>query len=413
MEFITNIKREDYSEFVVNHEMSHFLKSYEWGQACIHRGLIPHYVGVKNEGKLVATALLLENRLPFGFSYFYIPRGFTINYKDYELIDFFTKKIAEYTKKRKSIFFKIDPDIFLHKIDKDAKVIIGEENNYELVSFFNKIGYKREKLNLYFENMQPRFTFRVNLDKPIDEIRNNYSKSVKRFIKQADKYNVSVKKGTKRDIVDFVRLMKLTEKRQGFFSHEYDFYEKLYNIFEESKSISIMIAKVDIPNMCKIIDEEIKLCENKEKKEKLIERKKLYEQLSKNNKNPVISSYVTINYGNKGWYLYGANDMDFKDTLANYKLFDYQIEYLNKLGVKIFDEFGTVGNPNTKKSVVGLHEFKKKFGGEYTEFIGEFTYVTNYFMTFIFKNFIPIYRKPRRWLKYLKIKMQGGKYENS
>lgn len=413
MEFITDIKKEDYSKFVVNHEMSHFLKSYEWGQACIHRGLIPHYVGVKNKKEIVATALLLEKKLPLGYSYFYIPRGFTIDYEDYDLIEFFTKEIAKYTKSKKSIFFKIDPDIFMHKIDKDAHVIVDEPDHYDLVKFFKKIGYKHQKLNLFFENMQPRFTFRVDLDKSIDEVRSNYSKSVKRFIKQADKYGVTVKAGNRKDIKEFVRLMKLTEKRQGFFSHDYDFYEQLYDLFEPINAIDIMIAKVNIPNMCTVLEEEINSCENEEKKEKLIERKKLYEELAKENKNPAISSYVTINYGNKGWYLYGANDMDFKDTLANYKLFDYQIEHLSKLGVKMFDEFGTVGDPNTKKSVAGLHEFKKKFGGEYTEFIGEFNYVTNPFMNFVFEKLVPLYRKPRRWINHLKVKLQGGKNENS
>lgn len=413
MKFITNVKKEDYSSFVINHEMSHFLKSYEWGQACIHRGLIPHYVGVENKKEIVATALLLEKKLPLGYSYFYIPRGFTIDYKDYDLIDFFTKEIAKYTKERKSIFFKIDPDIFLHKIDKDAKPITHEANNYELVNFLKKIGYKHKKLNLYFENMQPRFTFRVDIDKSIDEIRGSYSKSVKRFINQADKYGVTVKTGTKKDIDEFVRLMKLTEKRQGFFSHNYDFYEQLYELFEPIDAISVMIAKVNIPNMCKVIDEEINSCENVEKKEKLIGRKKNYEELANKNKFPTISSYITINYGNKGWYLYGANDMDFKDTLANYKLFDYQIRYLAKAGIKIFDEFGTVGDPNTKKSIAGLHEFKKKFGGEYTEFIGEFNYVTNPLMNFVFEKLVPLYRKPRKFINHLKVKLQGEKNENS
>lgn len=413
MEFITDIEKEEYSKFVMNHEMSHFLKSYEWGQAAIHRGQIPHYVGVKNKNKLVATALLLEKKLPLGYSYFYIPRGYTVDYNNHELVEFLTKNIAEYTKKRKSLFFKIDPDIFLHKIDKDAKVIEGAENNYELVEYLKKIGFKHQKLNLFFEGEQPRFTFRVDLDKSMDEIRSGYSKSVRRFIKQADKYGVEVRVGKKKDLKDFVRLMKMTEKRQGFFSHNYDFYEKLYDLFEPIKAISVMIGSIDVEKACKVIQEEIETTADEEKKEKLKTRKSLYEELAKIDKKPIISSYVTINYGNKGWYLYGANDMDFKDTLANYKLFDYQIEHLHDLGVKIFDEFGTVGDPHTKKSVAGLHEFKKKFGGEYTEFIGEFNYVTKPFMNFVFEKLIPLYRKPRRFISHLKVKLQGGNNENS
>ena len=33
MEFIENINRQEYTDFVMNHTMSHFLKSYEWGRS--------------------------------------------------------------------------------------------------------------------------------------------------------------------------------------------------------------------------------------------------------------------------------------------------------------------------------------------------------------------------------------------
>ena len=100
-----------------------------------------------------------------------------------------------------------------------------------------------------------------------------------------------------------------------------------------------------------------------------------------------------VTYGNKSWYLYGANDMEYKDTCANYKLFDYQIKKAKELGSTIFDEFGTIGDPKTDSNLVGLHEFKKKWGGEYTEFIGEFDMVLNRFMYFIYLNLIPIRHK--------------------
>ena len=42
---------------------------------------------------------------------------------------------------------------------------------------------------------------------------------------------------------------------------------------------------------------------------------------------------------------------------------------------------------------MGLHEFKKKFGGDYVEFIGEFDYKTNHLMYFVFTKLVPLYRK--------------------
>ena len=407
MEFVEKVSLKDYDKFVKEHKTSHFLKSTEWAEVSKLRGFNTYFVGVRKNKKLVATALLLQKHLPLGYSYFYIPRGYTIDYTDKELISFFTFEIAKFTKSKKSLFFKIDPDIKLHTIDKDAKVIEGAENNYELVNCLKKIGFKHKKLNLFFEGMQPRFTFRVNISDDMDVIRKRYSKSVIRWIKKANKYGVTAEIGKKSDVSEFVRLMKLTEKRQGFYSHEYDFYPKLYDIFSKSDSISLMMAKVDIDKVCGVLDEEIASSDG-EKHDKLIVRKEMYQDLKNESNIKVVSSYINIHYGNKSWYLYGANDMDFKDTFANYKLFDFQIEKSHDLGLEIFDEFGTVGDPNTTKSVAGLHEFKKKFGGEYTEFIGEFDYVTNKFMYFVFTKLIPLYRKPLLMIRHFKVKNQKG-----
>lgn len=388
MEFIENVEKEEYSKFVQNHKYSHFLKSYEWSEVSKLKGWIPFCVGLKDNNKLVCTALLLKKRLPLGYSYFYIPRGYTIDYSDYKLIETFTKEIDKFTKKHKSLFFKIDPDIKFHTIDKEANVIDGE-NNYELVNELKKIGFKRKKLNKFFENEQPRFTFRINLDNE-ENINKRYSKTVHRFIKKSNFYEVEPYVGKKEEIEEFVRLMKLTEKRQNFYSHNSNYYEKFYEIFKENDNVDLMLAKINTKKIVSKLEEEINKTDDIEIKNKKTEEKKLFENRSEE---IVVSAYFTVFYGNKAWYLYGANDMEFKNTLANYKLFDFQIKQALKRNIEIFDEFGTIGDVHTDNKLIGLHEFKKKFGGEYTEFIGEFDYIQKPFINLLYKTIIPIRRK--------------------
>ena len=64
-------------------------------------------------------------------------------------------------------------------------------------------------------------------------------------------------------------------------------------------------------------------------------------------------------------------------------------------GYKYLDCFGTCGdaNPDKNNPIFGIHSFKKRLGGEYTEFIGEFDLITNKFMYTAYKKLIPIYRK--------------------
>ena len=49
MNFIENIEKKRYEEFVKNHPKSHFLQSYAWGEfAKKEKNLTPHYVGIEN-----------------------------------------------------------------------------------------------------------------------------------------------------------------------------------------------------------------------------------------------------------------------------------------------------------------------------------------------------------------------------
>lgn len=384
---LKELEKEEYIDFTKKNN-AHFLQSYEWGQLSKKRGYIPYYLGMYDDNKLVATALLLKKNLFLGYSYFYIPRGFTIDYKDFSLLKEFTIILKEFLKKEKSIFCRIDPDIKLHTIDENANPIDGE-NNYKLVSYLESIGYKHRTLTYFFETMQPRFTFRIDLNKSEEELNKNYSQMVRHHIKRATKYGIEVLEGNKDLIQEFVRLMKLTEKRQDFFSHEDKFYYDFYDIFKDH--LTILLASINLNDVVSYLDSEIE--KNDERKEKLILEKEKYLELLKSHEKYYVSGYYMVTYGNKSWYLYGANDMDFKNLYGNYKLFDYQIKKAKSLGSEIFDEFGTVGKPNSNSNLVGLHEFKRKWGGEYTEFIGEFDLVLNKLMYFLYTKLIPIYHK--------------------
>ena len=64
MKFVFDIEKEKYEEFVKSSVKSHFLQSYAWGEfSSVAKGLTPHYVGVTENDKLIATALLLQKKL--------------------------------------------------------------------------------------------------------------------------------------------------------------------------------------------------------------------------------------------------------------------------------------------------------------------------------------------------------------
>lgn len=414
MKFIENIDKNLYESFVKNNKKCHFLQSYAWGEFCREeKNLIPHYVGLIDDNNILfATALILEKKLPLNKCYFYIPRGFIINYEDINILKELTINIKNYAKKKNAIFFKIDPDIIYNEEDCLGNKITEKDNH--VINNLKKMGYKHLGFTKNFETMQPRYTFRINLDKTWEEIENNFSKTTKQRIKKAEELLVDVKIGDDNYIKDFYNLMIITENRKDFITHNKKYYQSLYEIWNKDNSCNLFLGSV---NLDKIINKQINTVDqlNKElsllptenlsksqntKKQELEKRiAKLNQDLERYNNikneygdNIILSGHFIIEYGDKAWVLYAGNHNILTDTYTNYKTYQEHIKYYYDKGIKIYDQFGTIGDLRDNNPLIGLHEFKKKFGGNYVEFTGEYDYIINKPMYFVFTKLVPIYR---------------------
>ena len=415
---LKNIEKEKFDNFVKEHKTkSHFLQSLSWGEfSKIKKNLTPYYLGLVNEkDEIVAATLLLEKKLPLNMCYFYAPRGYVIDYTKKELFKTFTKKIVEFAKKKKAIFIKIDPDII-----KSSTNYLGQKTdnkNYnDIFQTLKQCGYKHKGFTKNFETMQPRYTFRIDLTQSIDEIENHFSKTTKQRIAKSQKLDTEVVIGTKNDIPEFYHLMTLTENRKDFISYNEDYYATLYEVFNGNKNskATLFLGKVNLTKTINSLEKNIKNINNqisilpidnlsKSAKSKLAELTKQkentqndikkYRDYKKQYGNEItLSAHMIIEYADKAWVLYAGNHNILSETYVNYNTYFEHIKYCKNKGIKIYDQFGTIGDLSESNPRIGLHEFKKKFGGDYIEFAGEFDYITNHIMYFIFTKLVPIYR---------------------
>ncbi len=414
MEFIENLEKKEYEEFVEKNKHNHFMQSYDFGQIRKDKGFIPHYVGLKDKDKLVCSALLLEKKLVFGYSYLYSPRGYVIDFDDKELIKEFTLKLKEYAIKLKAIFVKVDPGIKLHNIDKNGNILEGLDN-HKLVSFLESLGYKHLGYNLGFEHEQPRFTFRIDLDKEWEEVYQGMHPTTRKILNKGNQYNLDLYIGDEKDIDDFYITMKETSKREGIIQAPVKYYLDFYKTFNKDGLSDLYIVKANIKKVSKIFTDKIKELEERKisfnsdkykNKDKLQNKiKEIDNQLIKLNKEleklkdikekeVVLSSIITVKYGDKVWTVHGGNNSVLMELNANYLLYYTIMKDAYDAGYKVMDCFGTCGifEPDKSNPIFGIHSFKKRLGGEYTEFIGEFDLVVKPFMYFMFTKLIPIYR---------------------
>lgn len=434
MKFVTNIDKKKYDSFVKKNKKSHFLQSYAWGEFRSTLGFTSHFVGLTDDNdNLVCTALLIEKHLPFGLSYLYSPRGFVIDFQDKALLEEFTNHIKEFAKTRKAIFIKIDPDIVIKKynyLDEEQEL---DYNPDEIFNNITSLGFNHLGFTKNFETMEPRYTFRIDLTQNIYDIESKFSKTTMQRIKKGEDLGVKVRIGTIDDIESFYKLMELTESRKDFVSHDLNYYKKLYEIYNKDNKANIFLGSIDCDY---IIDKyktdltrvelelnPLKEEENPSKSAKVkineLEKRvtKLNEQIDEYSKYKeeygneiILSAHFIIEYADKAWVLYAGNHNILSQSYANYKTYYEHLKYCKDNDIRIYDQFGTIGDLSEDNPRYGLHMFKKKFGGDYLEFIGEFDLVTNKFMYFIFTKLVPIYRNIIRNISKKKInKNTGGK----
>lgn len=416
---LKNIEKEKFDDFVKNHKTkSHFLQSLSWGEfAKVKKNLTPYYLGLTtDEDEIVAATLLLEKKLPMNMCYFYAPRGFVVDYKNKELVRTMTKKITEFAKSKKAIFVKIDPDLI--KQSTNYRDITVKNKDYEeIFETLKSCGFKHQGFTKNFETMQPRYTFRIDLTQSLENIEAHFSKTTKQRIAKSLKLDTEVTIGTKDDLKEFYHLMTLTESRKDFISYNEDYYETLYEIFNgnENSKATLFLGKVHFNKTIKALEKNLKIindqisilpidnlsksAKNKLKeltnqKQNITKEIEKYKEYKKEYGNDItLSAHMIIEYGDKAWVLYAGNHNDLSETYVNYNTYYEHIKYCKEKGIKIYDQFGTIGDLSKTNPRLGLHEFKKKFGGDYVEFIGEWDYILNPFMYFVFTKLVPIYRK--------------------
>ncbi len=410
MKFIENIDKDKYIKFTDNHQKSHFLQSYAWGQFCKRiKGQIPYYVGLENnDNNLVATALILLKKTPFGYSYGYCPRGFILDYSDLNLIKEFSSYLKQFMKDKKIIYIKFDPDISYQDIDEEGKPFEGGNNNYELYNYMLSLGYKHTGFYKLYEGNQPRYTFRIDLNKDWEEIETKMSKSFLKSVKRSELYDFEI--DNEPNVENFYHLIQCNSSKDDFDAHNLNYYKIFTEELEKEKLVKYFNISIKPKNLInkftKDIDNlKLELEKNKKRKIDIINQiNKLEKDIEIFNtlkeEKVIICSLICTYTKNRAWSMFiGSNEvanLTFAVTRSYYEAIKdaYNKKY------DFFDLFGTPGDPHTTyKNLAKLHDFKRKFGDKYIEFIGEFDLVNNKLLYKMLPCLLNVYRRIRKVFK--------------
>ena len=412
MKFRNDLKKEEYINFFKTQKDAHFLQSYEWGQTQKEgRGLIPYYVGVEDKGKIVACALLLKRKTPLNMCYFYAPRGFVIDYHNNELFTFFTKSLKQFLKEENAIYLKVDPGIKYQDIDEEANRIEGGENNHDIFNSFISNGFIHQGFYKLYEGNQPRYTIRLDLTKDKETIEKEISKTFMKTVKRSYNYDLEIKLAD--EVKTFHELNSNNAQKDNFKAYNLDYYQAFYDNFAKENHVKIFNALVYPDKILEKTKAELGELKTKmEKKEipekRLADTNNLIARYEKDmatfspfaGKYPdgkVVCSLICSYTDHAAWTLYIGNDSLGTYTFAVNRCYYEALMDAKENNYLFYDLFGTIGDVHTTyKNLAGLHEFKRKFGGEYIEFLGEFDLVNKPFWYKVLPTLLKVYRKLRR-----------------
>lgn len=327
----------EYEQFIENNYMCNFTQSLKWNNIKTFWQNSQIIIKKNNEIKLAANILI--RKIPFFGTLMYVPRGPIGNITDIELLTELTTKLKALAKEYKAFVILMEPDIDI--------------NNKEFLKIIKNLGYQVNSQSKNFnQEIQARHNLRLNLKNHSEtEIFNNFSSKTRYNIRLAKKKGVEIKEMGIEGLKEFYNLLTITANRDNFLIRPITYYEKLMTNF---KGITILLAYY--------------------------------------NNNP-IAGIMPLTYGTKTWYLYGASSNSYRNLMPNYLLQWEAIKRAIKSNSEIYD---FKGFSYKKHEPDGLYRFKKGFGPELVELIGEVTLELKPFRYCLFKSSKYLFCKIRK-----------------
>jgi lipid II:glycine glycyltransferase (peptidoglycan interpeptide bridge formation enzyme) len=253
----------------------------------------------------------------------------------------------------------------LAKKENAGWVRVDPENNQILELIKNNISLPIKKAP---HDMQPREILVMDIAKSEEELltdmksktRYNIKLAEKKGVKITSSWNMEHETWNKKYINEFVRLIKLTEKRKSIKFHSANYYQKMLEMIP-GDILKLYVAEYN---------------------------------------GKIIAANLVIFFGDTATYLHGATDNEYRNVMAPYLLQWQAIEDAKKAGFTRYDFGGICSGPTALdrndlqrsdryNSWSGITKFKLGFAPETepTRFLGSFDLVVNAPKYFIYRLF--------------------------
>jgi peptidoglycan pentaglycine glycine transferase (the first glycine) len=275
-----------------------FLQSVYWRKFQEAWGRKTYNISASDEsGELLVYANIVTHKLPIAGKYFYVPRSLV-------LAQSAKLKTQNHSAKLKTFFSDL---INLAKKNNIGWIRI-EPADDEVLNLIRENLSDRYKIKKSSVDMQPKEILVLDITKSEEELLAGMKQKTRYNIKLAEKKGAKVYESRKeRYIEEFLRLVKITSKRDKITSHPKEYYRQMFEAIP-GDILKLYIAEFE---------------------------------------GKIIAANLVLFFGRTATYMHGASDNKHRSVMAPYLLQWRQIQDAKKAGCERYD-FGGVKICNTK-----------------------------------------------------------------
>ena len=384
------ITEKEYRDFWENHPLKTFLSAPEISKLRQKSNWDTYYVGVKEKKKIIAATMLLAHKRHFNKYEFYSPRGYLLDFKNQELVNFFTEELKKYIKDKNGYVLRIDPYVIYKQRDIDGNIVEDGENNEKVVENLLNLGFHKIEVP---NKEQVGWMFSLDLEgKTEEQILKEMKPNTRNQISKTEKFGISVNEIGYDELDRFQSIMEETSKRKGFANRKLEYYQEIYKLFHDKNEVKFFITELNLKNYIKGLEEERIEKENKinsltDAKYNDGAKKNLTNEIASIDKRIAESKEIIEKNGSdiitlsgsmfilikpEVIYLSSGNYEEYMKFNSQYLIQWELIKYGIENGFKKHNFYGIPENINTHPKDYGIYEFKRGFNGYVEELIGEF-----------------------------------------
>ena len=329
---------------------SHFLQTSLWADVKRENGWEPFYLLWKDlQGNIIAGALILERTVKFinliSTKVHYCPKGPMLNTRDNDRISEIFLGLQSFSKNRKGIFIKIDPDLVTEIQTENFEDFPFLNFNPDYPELLKKNNWIESKEQIQFRN-----TIVISLEKTDEQILKDMKQKTRYNIRLSEKKGVKVRIGNKSDFEDLFKLYAETAIRDHFVIRSKSYYLNLWSKFFDAELCEPIIAELD---------------------------------------GEILAAVIIYFHSVKAYYVYGMSSEKNRNLMATYLIQWKAIQRAREKNCEMYDFWGAPDELNEKDRMWGVYKFKLGFGGTFIKTVGAWDFPVNKIGYFIYNFVLP------------------------